>query len=233
MFAIAAGAGLAFGEQGTEAETLSLGIVSQVHRDEISKHFDEFAGYVARNVHGDSKAVGKVVVVSSPQRLAELLRKGEVDFYMESSYPTYVINDTHGAGKLLHLTAMFADPTSPPLPSGHPLSAMMGQLGVKDPRRGHYDESEITALYDRLIGEGDDNDRIKLSSLEKIVAEEQDPMHRLAIQLHRARRFYERPESKRAYRERPELELKWIKAHVGFRWNEYADELANRGRERG
>jgi len=36
-----------------------------------------------------------------------------------------------------------------------------------------------------------------------------------------------------AYRKRPELELMWIKAHVGFRWNEYADELANRGRVEG
>ena len=33
------------------------------------------------------------------------------------------------------------------------------------------------------------------------------------------------------YRKRPELELKWIKAHVGFTWNEYADRLANRWRE--
>ena len=33
-----------------------------------------------------------------------------------------------------------------------------------------------------------------------------------------------------AYKERPELKVTWIKAHVGFRWNEYADELANRGR---
>ncbi len=33
-----------------------------------------------------------------------------------------------------------------------------------------------------------------------------------------------------AYRRRPELRLEWIKAHAGFRWNEYADELANRGR---
>lgn len=32
------------------------------------------------------------------------------------------------------------------------------------------------------------------------------------------------------YKQRPELEVRWIKAHVGFRWNEYADELANRGR---
>lgn len=29
-----------------------------------------------------------------------------------------------------------------------------------------------------------------------------------------------------ALRDRPELELRWIKAHVGHRWNEYADALA-------
>jgi ribonuclease HI len=33
------------------------------------------------------------------------------------------------------------------------------------------------------------------------------------------------------YRKRPELELQWIKAHVGFRWNEYADRLAAKWRE--
>jgi ribonuclease HI len=31
-----------------------------------------------------------------------------------------------------------------------------------------------------------------------------------------------------AVRARPELELRWIKAHAGHRWNEYADALANR-----
>jgi ribonuclease HI len=35
------------------------------------------------------------------------------------------------------------------------------------------------------------------------------------------------------YKNRPELSVIWIKAHVGFRWNEYADELANRGRLEG
>ncbi|MGB9357988.1 MAG: ribonuclease H [Acidimicrobiia bacterium] len=33
------------------------------------------------------------------------------------------------------------------------------------------------------------------------------------------------------YRKRSELDLRWIKAHVGFTWNEYADRLANRWRE--
>lgn len=33
------------------------------------------------------------------------------------------------------------------------------------------------------------------------------------------------------YRKRPELDLSWIKAHVGFTWNEYADRLANRWRD--
>lgn len=32
------------------------------------------------------------------------------------------------------------------------------------------------------------------------------------------------------FRRRPELSLEWIKAHVGYRWNEYADALANRWR---
>ncbi len=40
-------------------------------------------------------------------------------------------------------------------------------------------------------------------------------------------------EAYRAYKDRPELSLVWIKAHVGFTWNEYADELANRGRVQG
>lgn len=35
------------------------------------------------------------------------------------------------------------------------------------------------------------------------------------------------------YRLRSDLKVVWIRAHVGFRWNEYADELANRGRLEG
>jgi ribonuclease HI len=35
------------------------------------------------------------------------------------------------------------------------------------------------------------------------------------------------------YRLRPDLDLVWIKAHVGYTWNEYADELANKARAAG
>lgn len=35
------------------------------------------------------------------------------------------------------------------------------------------------------------------------------------------------------YRLRPDLTLVWIKAHVGYTWNEYADELANSARADG
>jgi ribonuclease HI len=35
------------------------------------------------------------------------------------------------------------------------------------------------------------------------------------------------------YRLRPDLTLVWIKAHVGYTWNEYADELANKARAEG
>jgi ribonuclease HI len=31
-----------------------------------------------------------------------------------------------------------------------------------------------------------------------------------------------------ALRARPELQVRWIRAHVGHRWNEYADRLASR-----
>ncbi|MEX0705426.1 MAG: RNase H family protein, partial [Nitriliruptoraceae bacterium] len=35
-----------------------------------------------------------------------------------------------------------------------------------------------------------------------------------------------------AMRARPELELRWIRAHVGHEWNEYADRLANAAAQR-
>jgi len=84
-----------------EAQTLTLGIVSQIHQKEIENHFRDFVGYVGRKLSATSKIEGKSIVAPTPPQLAALLAEKKVDFYMESSYPTYVINDVHGAGTLL------------------------------------------------------------------------------------------------------------------------------------
>jgi phosphonate transport system substrate-binding protein len=84
-----------------EAQTLTLGIVSQIHQKEIENRFRDFAGYVARKLSAAPKIEGKIIVAPTPPQLAALLAEKKVDFYMESPYPTYVINDVHDAGTLL------------------------------------------------------------------------------------------------------------------------------------
>jgi phosphonate transport system substrate-binding protein len=84
-----------------EVKTLSLGLVSETHRQEIQKHFQDFVRYVTRKLSSGSAIEGRVVIASTPFELAKLLEQRKIDFYMESAYPTYVINFVHGAGKLL------------------------------------------------------------------------------------------------------------------------------------
>jgi phosphonate transport system substrate-binding protein len=80
-----------------ETQTISLGIVSEVHQKEIEAHYRDFVGYVARKLSSE----GKIIIVSTPAELAKLLEQQKVDFYMESAYSTYIINDVQGAAKLL------------------------------------------------------------------------------------------------------------------------------------
>jgi phosphonate transport system substrate-binding protein len=84
-----------------EVKTISLGIVSKVSQKEIEAHYRDFVGYLARKLAAVPNIEGKVVIASTPADLAKLLEEQKVDFYMESAYPTYVINDVEGAGKLL------------------------------------------------------------------------------------------------------------------------------------
>lgn len=81
--------------------TITLGIVAETHQKEIEEHFREFVRYVARKISSATALEGKVVVTSTLPDLAKLLDQGTVDFYMESPYPTYVVNSVHGAGTLL------------------------------------------------------------------------------------------------------------------------------------
>lgn len=83
-----------------ETKTLTLGIVSPVNRKEIEEHFRDFVRYVARKLAATEPIEGSIVVAPSQSGLAKLLLDGKVDFYMESPYPTYLINNVYGAGKL-------------------------------------------------------------------------------------------------------------------------------------
>ena len=84
-----------------EVRTLSLGIVSEMNQKEIEAYYRDFMFYVARKLSSAPEVEGKVIVASTPSELAKLLGQQKVDFYMESAYSTYVINDVQGAGKLL------------------------------------------------------------------------------------------------------------------------------------
>jgi phosphonate transport system substrate-binding protein len=45
--------------------------------------------------------MGQVVIAPTPFRLARLIDQKQVDFYMESPYPTYLINNVQGMARLM------------------------------------------------------------------------------------------------------------------------------------
>ena len=57
--------------------------------------------YVAGKLSSASDIEGKVVIASTPFQLARLIEQKKVDFYMESPYPTYLVNDVQGVAKLM------------------------------------------------------------------------------------------------------------------------------------
>jgi len=89
------------GMERAKAQTLTLGIVSESHRAQIEGHFQDFARYVAGKLSAAPDFEGKVMIAPSAFQIARLIEQKKVDFYMESPYPTYLINDMHGAAKLL------------------------------------------------------------------------------------------------------------------------------------
>ena len=89
------------GGEPVEVKTLSLGLVSETHQKEIEEHFRDFVSYVAHKLSSRSEIEAKVVLAPTAIELAKLLEQRKVDFYMESAYPTYVINIAQRAGKLL------------------------------------------------------------------------------------------------------------------------------------
>lgn len=81
--------------------TVTLGIVSATNQTLIADHFGDFVRYVGGKLNSGSVVEGKVVIASTPFQLARLIEQRKVDFYMDSPYPTYLINDVQGVAKLL------------------------------------------------------------------------------------------------------------------------------------
>jgi phosphonate transport system substrate-binding protein len=84
-----------------KAQTLSLGIVSEINQTLIADHFSDFVRYVAGKLTSALDIEGKVVIAPTPFQLARLIEQKKVDFYMESPYPTYLVNDVQGVAKLM------------------------------------------------------------------------------------------------------------------------------------
>ena len=82
-------------------QTVTLGIISKINRAQMTEHFNDFVRYVASRLDPTSDIEGKVAIAPTPFELAKLIEQKKVDFYMDSPYPTYLINDAHGVAKLL------------------------------------------------------------------------------------------------------------------------------------
>ena len=81
------------------ATQLTLGVVFQSSPDSVTEHFRPLVNYAARQLT-PTGAKGMVVVTSTAAQMTQLLEEKRVDFYIESPYPTYVINRL-GAARLL------------------------------------------------------------------------------------------------------------------------------------
>ncbi len=125
--------------------------------------------------------------------------------WSDRRWRTFNASLVHDSGKLFHLLAMYVSPVSPPLPSAHPIQRLMTQWFGR--RERDWDESEITRSLDQLIGETEGQE---FSSLHTALVDFEesvsslDPITRAVVEIHRARRFYERPESKLVHQERPD-----------------------------
>jgi phosphate/phosphite/phosphonate ABC transporter binding protein len=85
----------------TSIKTLTLGGVFQEPREPVEEHFRPLAAYVARKLSPSGETKGAVVVAPNAAQMMKLLEEKRVDYYMESPYPTYLINHLGTATLLL------------------------------------------------------------------------------------------------------------------------------------
>lgn len=84
---------------GQTPKTISMGIVSKKPQAQVEAQFRDFVRYVARKL--SPATAGKVVAAPTVWNLEKQLEDEKVDFYMDSPYPTYLINRQGAALPLL------------------------------------------------------------------------------------------------------------------------------------
>lgn len=92
--------GAAQPKQEASTKALTLGVVFQGSRDAVAAHFRPLVNYAARKSAPSRDTKGTVVATPTAGQMIKLLEEKRVDFYLESPYPTYVIN-RFGAARLL------------------------------------------------------------------------------------------------------------------------------------
>ncbi len=80
--------------------TLTLGVIYQSEAKSVAEHFRPLVQYVAHKLAPAGDIKSTVEVAANSARLIESLEQGQIDFYLESAFPTYLINRT-GSSKLL------------------------------------------------------------------------------------------------------------------------------------
>ena len=115
----------------------------------------------------------------------------------DRQWRTFRAADAHDTAKLLSAVAMAFNPTAPGVPDREldPLVTLVNRTLDIPSDLSLYDESTLTARFDESVGEpGSTGDVTPLASIEKRISATQG-IDRAFLELHRARRFYERPES--------------------------------------
>jgi phosphonate transport system substrate-binding protein len=101
VFAVGLGAAAPGQAQDARVQRLSLGVVFEGPREPIEARFREFVDYLARKISSGRQVKGTIVVAQTALKLVKPLEDKQVDFYMESAYPTYLINRQGSATLLL------------------------------------------------------------------------------------------------------------------------------------
>lgn len=80
--------------------TLVLGVVFQGTAQPVEAHFRPLIEYVAHKFSSTTETKGMIIVAPTAGQMIKLLEEKRVDLYIESPYPTYLINRL-GAARLL------------------------------------------------------------------------------------------------------------------------------------